>query len=217
MPSHPVYELAKAVNRHLQGHGAHSPGTTVLARLLQTVYLTTLKTEEGRPLQMRVALINPEDPDPDKPPRPRPNRWLITRLKRPLPLTVPNLAKLSKAADPWNSSVAVYYDAQGEFSAWGLIDQTIHFNAILVREADGGYAPPGLFQVAATGAASLTVYREMGFIARLAQDVLLKRQNDVFHSGPKRTRLGPGIEKHIEGVRKRLGTKGAKLIGEYRH
>jgi len=216
-PSHPVSELARAVNRSLERHGVRSPGTTVLARLFQTVYLTTLKTEEGAPLQMRVALIDPRNPDPDAPRNPRPDHWMITRLERPLPLTVSNLAKLSRAADPWNSSLAVHYDARGQFFVWGLVDQTIHFNAILVREADSGYAPPGTIQVAATGPATLTVYREMGFIARLAQDKLLKRQNDVFYSGPILGQLGPGIEKYIRKVQRRLGSNRTKLVSDYRN
>jgi hypothetical protein len=182
-----------------------SPGISALTKLFEVVYFTSLKTEEGKPLQVRVALVDPSDYDPDRPPAPRPDRWKITELASRLPLNVPTLAKLSKAADPWSSCLAVYYDSDGEFFIWGLADQTVHFNTYLVREKDFGYAPPGLFQLVAAGIADLSVYREHDFVARLAQDTVSQRQSDVFWSGPISDRLEEGIGKCIEGVWNRLG------------
>jgi hypothetical protein len=117
-----------------------------------------------------------------------------------LEFTVRNLVKLAKAADPWSSCLAVYFNDKGNFYIWGLIDQTVHFNTLLMREREGGYSQPGLFHVQATGAADLTVYREWGFVARLAQDNLIRRQNRVFWTGPVSARLGVGIEKFLSRV-----------------
>jgi len=103
----------------------------------------------------------------------------------------------------------VYYDSNDDFFVWGLIDQTVHFSTMLVRESESGYAPPGVFQVVATGTADLTVYRGYGFLGRLAQDSLLKRQNDVFWSGPIRDRLGDGIQRYLQAVQQRLEPKGS--------
>jgi hypothetical protein len=75
-----------------------------------------------------------------------------------------------------------------------MIDQTVHFNTMLVRETEfGGFTPPGTFQITATGIADLSVYRGFDFVARLQQDELLMRQSDVFLSGPINDRLFDGI------------------------
>src|SRR5438128_2426435 len=131
MPTKSVQNLATVVDSRLRQSGTPSPGKNLLTRLFEVIFFTTLKTEEGKPLQLRIILVDPKNPDPDKPPGPRPDRWKISKLKEQLPLTVPTLTKLSKAADPWNSSLAAYYDDKGQLFVWGLVDQTVHFNTML--------------------------------------------------------------------------------------
>ncbi len=194
-----VSDLVTAVDRRLKREGA-SPGRKALTRLFEIVYFTSLKTEEGRPVQVRLALVDPSNPDPDRPPHPRPDRWKIMKLAHPITLTVSNLVKLSKAADPWSSCLAVYYDSSGEPFIWGLVDQVVHFNTYLVHEKPHAYAPPGVFQLIALGTADLSVYREHEFIARLAQDTLSQKQSDVFWAGPISDRLDKGISPYITAV-----------------
>src|SRR6266571_4886930 len=69
-----VSDLAGVVDHYLRNHGVASPGKRTLLRLFETIYMASLKTEEGKPLQLRVALVNPSNRDPDPPPRPRPSR-----------------------------------------------------------------------------------------------------------------------------------------------
>jgi hypothetical protein len=204
MPTKSVSDLVRVVARRLRRDAIPSPSASALTKLFETVYFTSLKTEEGQPLQARVALVDPANPDPDRPPSPRPDRWKITKLDQRLPLTVPSLVKLSKAADPWSSCLAVYFDSSGEFFIWGLVDQTVHFNTGLVREREFGYAPPGLFQVVAMGTADLSVYQGHEFVARLAQDSLLQRQSDVFWSGPISDQIATGVDAYSESVWNRL-------------
>ncbi len=83
------------------------------------------------------------------------------------------------------------------------MDQTVHFNTMLVRESESGYSPPGLFHVVMTGTADLTVYREYGLIARLAQDSLLKHQSNVFWAGPISNHLS-GVGTYLNAVHNRL-------------
>ena len=163
-----VADLGVAVRQHLIRKGASPPRVTLLAHLFEIIYLASLKTEEGRPLQLRIALVDPSNPDPERPPAPRPSRWQIIELVQRLPLTVSNLAKLARAADPWSSCLAVYFNLDSEFFIWGMIDQTVHFSTLLVREREAGYAQPGLFNVLTAGPADMTVYREHDFVARLA-------------------------------------------------
>jgi hypothetical protein len=199
MKAKSISDLAEAVDRRLRRDG-FSPGRAMLTRLFEVVYFTSLKTEEGRPVQARVALVDPKRPDPDRPAGPTADRWKITKLADNIPLTVSNLVKLSKAADPWSSCLAVYYDSSRQPFIWGLVDQVVHFNTYLVHEKPHAYSPPGLFQVIALGTADLSVYREHEFIARLAQDVLSKRQSDIFWSGHLSDRLDPGIARYLEAV-----------------
>lgn len=172
--------------------------------MFEVVHFTSLKSEEAKSLQLRVVLVDPENSDPERPPRPRPHRWEITRLKDRVPFTVGSLTKLARAADPWSSSLAVYFDHHRRFFVWGLVDQTVHFNTRLVRESESGYPPPGLFQVVANGTADLTVYEEHSFVARLAQDTLLKRQNDVFWSRPVAERIDRGMQPYLNAIWRRV-------------
>ncbi len=202
MATKSVSDLAKAVKQHLRRKQATSPSVTVLTQFFEVIYLASLKTEEGRPLQLRIAMVDPGNRDPNRPPAPRPSRWQFIEMKNRLPLTVANLVKLAKAADPWSSCLAAYFDSNSEFYIWGMVDQTVHFNTMLVRERESGYAQPGLFNVLSSGPADLTVYREHSFVARLAQDRLLRRQNNVFWDGPIADRLSLGVKNYVNAVLK---------------
>jgi hypothetical protein len=210
-----IRDLVKVVDRRLTRDGGQSPGLRVLTNLFEAVYFTSLKTEEGKPLQVRAALVDPAAPDPDRPRTPSSDRWKIAKIATPVPMTVANLVKLSKAADPWSSCLSVYYDAKGNLFIWGLVDQIVHSNTRLVREKETEYAPPGLFQMLATGPADVSVHLENEFVARLAQDTLSQRQSDVFSSGPIGGRLRKGIEEHVSAVWGRFGKKGN--LGRVKH
>ena len=201
MASPSVFRLARAVDRRLRLENL-SPGTRILSRFLDTIYYTSLKTEEGRPIQLRIVLVDPVNPNPTKKKSRRPDRWRIVKLGTQLPFTVAVVSKMAMAADPWSSSLAVYFDTRGNFFIWGLVDQTVHFNAMLVHETYSMYVPPplGICQVIASGAADLTVYREYDFVARLAQEILQTRQMDIFSSGPLRKKLLAGFGSHLQTV-----------------
>ncbi|HEX3094133.1 MAG TPA: hypothetical protein VHW72_15975 [Candidatus Angelobacter sp.] len=206
MSANSIQNLARVVDRCLKSFDVLSPGIRALTRLFETLFFATLKTEEGKPLQFRIVLVDPANPDPDAPPRPRPHRWKITTLGRQLPLTVPTLVKLSKAADPWNSSLAAYYNPKGEFFVWGLVDQSVQFNTMLVRETESGYGLPGLFQILAAGPADLSVHVDFRFIARLQQDTVLKSQTDIFWSaGPISDCIDLPMQRYLENIWSKSG------------
>jgi len=206
-------ELAESVHRKLTSmkhHAKRPPLTTLslpkadlLKKLFDVVYFTSLKTEEGRPVTARLCLVDPKNPDDNPPPMPRASRWKIVRLAARLPLTVAALAKIAKAADPWTSSLAVYFGRGGDAYIWGLIDQTMHWNRMLVREGTA-YNPPGLINVAANGVADVSVYHESAFLARLQQDTIVESQNDVFWDGPVARRLEQWIIPFLKSIKKRV-------------
>jgi hypothetical protein len=205
MPAKSVQDLARVVDRVLRQLNLSSPGIRSLAGLFEVLFFATLKTEEGKPLQFRIVVINPQDPDPDKPPRPRPARWKILPLATRLPLTVPTLLKLSKAADPWNSSLAAYYDHDGTFYIWALVDQAVQFNTMLVRETESGYGLPGIFQVLAAAPADLSVHADFRFIARLQQDSILKTLSNVFWSGPISDCINVPMQRYLRRAKAKSG------------
>jgi hypothetical protein len=179
------------------------PEADLLVKLFDIVYYTSLKTEEGRPVVTRLCLVNPDKPEDSPPPMPRLSRWQLVPLAERLPLTVPALVKIAKAADPWSSALAVFFDERHEPYIWGLIDQTVHWNRMLVREGSG-YDPPGLFNVASSGVADLSVYRGTSLLARLRQDALLETQNDVFWHGPVSDRLEQWTNLFRQRIRRQI-------------
>ena len=54
-----VSDLAVAARQHLRRKKVASPGVSALKQFFEIIYLASLKTEEGRPLQLRVALVDP--------------------------------------------------------------------------------------------------------------------------------------------------------------
>src|SRR5207248_2787365 len=207
-------ELAVAVHKHLIKLKAGArfprsspksaiPDASVLRNVFDVVYHASLKTEEGKSVIARLCVVDPNNPEDYPPPRPRPDRWAIVPLASRFPLNVATLVKIAQAADPWSSSLAVYYDAGGSFFIWGLIDQAVRWNRMLVREGLG-YDLPGLINVVANGIADISVYRELGFLARLQQDTLIEQQNDVFWDGPVAERLQTWIEPSLESVRQKV-------------
>lgn len=178
-------DLAKTVFQRLKGAKISypQPSQSILDTLFENIFYTSLKTEEGLFIKVTVTLIDPENPDPLPPKRKVADRWNFVHFEKKLPYTVKNLAKLSKAADPWSSSLAVYYD-KNQLFIWGMIDQAIHYQSYLNYEADSGPEQPGLFQTTITDIGCLNVIFDYELIASLKQNTLISNYIDVFRYGP---------------------------------
>src|SRR6478609_7520629 len=131
-------DLAELVSNKLVGAKVNSPLPTldVLEKLFEHLFYASIKTEEAQFIKVTVTLINSIDPDPTPPSRIVKDRWNYVRFENPIPFTVKNIVKLSKAADPWSSSLAVDFDKNGNLFIWGLIDQAIHYQSFLNYEAE---------------------------------------------------------------------------------
>src|SRR5882672_1052507 len=70
----PILRLAQTVDRRLRQAGDKSPGVRRLTKLFEVIHFTSLKTEEGKTLQLRIALVDPDKRDPDRPQLIRPDR-----------------------------------------------------------------------------------------------------------------------------------------------
>src|SRR5579864_2380980 len=93
-------DLAEFVARKLSESKSLALRTKALTTLIEMAYFSSLRTEEGRHIVAALSCLDPENPDPKPPPRVRSDRWRTFRFAEPQPLTVSNLSKLAKAADP---------------------------------------------------------------------------------------------------------------------
>jgi hypothetical protein len=185
--------FAAVVLRRLQGietrakehaNRTKCPPLAVLTSVFDVLFWASIKTEEGRPIQVRIFYVDPKNPDPDPPPFIRSHRWKTFSLTQRLTFNVNNLVKLAKAADPWTSGLAIFKEGSGELFIWGMVDQVVHLSMALVQEASGYFPPPGAFHAVINGPADVTVAGHDRFIARLAQNETIEELNDCLSEGP---------------------------------
>jgi len=175
---------------HVHGKLQHSrvalatPPLKVLEDLFECLFYTSMKTEESDLIKVAVTLIDPSNPDPSPPRKVVLERWSCVAFGQRIALETKTLAKLSKAADPSCTSLAVYYDQDGQLFIWGMIDQAMHYQSYLNYESDSGYEQPGLFQVFITDICTLDVMFDYELLATLKQSVLVPRYLDVLTIGP---------------------------------
>lgn len=178
-------DLAKVVYDKIIGaKGKLKPSEEILNNLFETLFYTSLKTEESQLIKVTITLIDSNDPDPSPPGRIVANRWNCIHFSESIPFNTKNLVKLSKAADPWSSSLAVDFDEDGDLKIWGMIDQAVHYQSFINFEAESGPEQPGLFQTTITGIGSLVVIFDYELLATLKQNTLISTFIDVFRLGP---------------------------------
>jgi hypothetical protein len=189
-------DLAKRLRKYLVEKKEAAPELNVLEKLFEVLFFASLYREETQPISCRVAFIDPEHPDPRPPSAPVANRWGHFPLLQKLELSVANLVKISQAVDPWGSTLAVHSDKDGHLWIWGLIDQSVHFSAYLVKESETGPEMPGMFQASITGIGEISAYKRDVLVGELKRDVLVTRQHRVFQSGPLYEKLVPWIDRY---------------------
>ncbi|TWR25610.1 hypothetical protein FPZ42_13535 [Mucilaginibacter achroorhodeus] len=160
------------------------PTLSVLEDLFECVFFASMRTEESDLVKVTITLIDPNNPDPRPPKNPVAERWSVIRFDKRTEFTVKNIVKLSKAADPSTTSLAVYYDDSGKLYIWGMIDQMLHYQSFLNYESDFGSEQPGIFQVLVNDIGTLDVMFDYELLATLKQNILIARYLDVFTIGP---------------------------------
>jgi len=160
------------------------PEISVLDELFDCLFYSSMCKEESDLIKVTITFINPDNPDPSPPKNIVPERWSYIAFENKIPMTTKALAKLSKAADPSSSSLAVYFDDKGKLYIWGMIDQAMHYQNFLNYESDMHSEQPGLFQVSISDIGTLHVLFDYELLATLKQNVLVKRYLDVLTIGP---------------------------------
>jgi len=160
------------------------PDIKILNDLFDCLYYTSMCKEESDLIRVTITFIDPANPDPHPPKLHVPERWSCIAFESNMPLNIKTLAKLSKAADPTSTSLAVYFNEHAELYIWGLIDQAMHYQNFLNYESDHYSEQPGYFQVAISDIGTLKVLFDYELLATLKQNVLVKRYPDVLTIGP---------------------------------
>lgn len=178
-------DLANFVSRILKDSKitGRRPSESILKELFNTLYYASLETEEGQHITLTVTLINPHNIS-DNTEFDSIDNWKFYTFEEPIELTLKNLVKLSKAADPWSSSLAVYYNEENILYIYGMIDQAIHYQRFLVYERGSRPSHPGIIQVMINGIGILNVMLEFQPIATLNKNTLVRQYRNIFKIGP---------------------------------
>lgn len=159
------------------------PELSVLNNLFDCLFFTSMCKEESDLIKVTVTFIDLENPDPHPPTRTVAERWSCISFEQRIPLTTKSLAKLSKAADPSSTSIAIYYDINGLY-IWGMIDQAMHYQNFLNYESETDSEQPGFFQVSIKDIGTLNILFDYELLATFNQNVLAQRYLDVLTIGP---------------------------------
>jgi len=197
----PISALAALVDRKLAAAQFASPGLSVIQNVLQVVNTTSMKREEAEPLRCCVVYLDPTTKHDAE--FPGADSWSAVPLSAPVPFDVRHLAKLSRCADPGAIVLAVFPDESGRLVVWGFVDQVaVHSQRLAAWETWQAEATPGVFHVTVNGVADLTVYRGLGILGALKQDVVLEKYDDVLRDGS----TGP-ISMYLDELAKRHSAK----------
>ncbi len=214
MPGRTPRDLALFVYGRLDDTDSR-PSVEVLDELFQTLFLTSLKTEEGTPINCSIAYVDPKNPDSDPPKRLRDQRWRYTALADPLEYNVSQLAKIALATDPSSSSISVYLDRNGKLKIWGLFDQQGGFQSLLSHESEEGFGPPGVLQAQILGLGHIIVSHDLAVIAELNGGNLVEDAVDVFDGAIVFTKLASGFERRFSEITQSVEKEGYSIGPEY--
>jgi hypothetical protein len=194
-------DLALAVHSELLNRKTSPPPLEGLVELFESMYFTSLKTEESKPVLFHVAYVDPQKPDPSPPKTLVHNRWSCVQLSPPIAMSSANFVKIAPASDPRTSSFAVFHGADGRLTVWGLIDQGNSSHEYVNFESESGPERPGLFQASIIGIGHLVAYIGYEKVAELKQNSLVRTAIDVFQSGKIHEALEVGIRFHLDTLR----------------
>lgn len=164
-----------------------------LVELFETLYATSLRTEERQAIRIDVVYINKKDVFDDTVEYP----WRAVPFSAEIPLSVQDLLKLARASDPNTSAIALHHDENGKILIWGLIDQRDKLCAALRHQSAIEWSYQcGIFEARIEGPGRIVVHSGQEPIAELSVSNLVVGDPswDVFVQGSIRDKCSAGIE-----------------------
>ena len=193
--------LAESVCAELRKRHAVVPDERIIIDLFETMYYSSLRTEESEPITFHVVFLDPTQPDPKPPRHPVKDRWSYVPFAEPIRFSVANLVKIAKSSGLTTSSFVVWPDQEGDLFIWGLVDQQNRFHKFLNRSAEIEAERPGLFQASVEGIGVVVVYMRYEKVAELRINELIRNSLDLFGASPVRDLLATGIDWHLQAIR----------------
>jgi hypothetical protein len=200
------FDLAEIVEKQLKLRRIQPPTKEILAQIFEIIYFASLKTEELQQILCSLTYIDSDNPDPKPPERIVANRWSYVRFKKEPDFDIKNIVKLSKAANPYSTSIAIHCK-DNKLVIWGMIDQAHSYNNFINFESNEGPERPGLFQISITGIGAISIYSKYSLIAELRQGFLINEYHNVFHTGPISKMLCEYAKDYFKSVVKSAGMK----------
>lgn len=198
------YDLAKIVLNNLNAKNEATPSIDTLINIFESIFSASLNTEELQQTSCSFTYIDSKNPDPEPPKRTEADRWTYVRFENPIEFNANNIVKLSKAADPFTTSIAIDSIDSNPY-IWGLIDQAHRYHKFINYESMEVPEWPGLFQISLTGIGIISVFKNYKLIAELRQDTIISTSYDVFWPDPVRVVLKGYIKDYLEDVKKTVG------------
>lgn len=184
------------------------PAVSDLECLIHTLFLASVKLEEGRRVACAVCYVNPKKPDPHPPAFVRDPRWKCFPFSSSIDFSVSQLTKIALASDPSVSALCVYPDKKGTLKIWGMVDQQGGFQALLNHEGSG-WSPPGIIQVQIVAPGHVVVSSQRHLLGELSGDVLTEDPTDLFvRKSVVYKKWSRGIDTRIWNIRKKIEEEG---------
>jgi len=196
--------LAESVCAELRKRHVAVPDEKIIIDLFETMYYSSLRTEESEPVTFHLVFLDPAQPDPKPPRNPPRDRWSYVPFAEPIPFSVANLVKIANSSELRTSSFVVWPDRENQLSIWGLVDQQNMFHKFLNRSAEIQPDRPGLFQASIEGIGVIVVYMRYEKVAELRINELIRNSLDLFKESPVRELLNSGIQGHLKAIRDQL-------------
>jgi hypothetical protein len=170
--------FAAAIYRALSLLNTRRPALRTLEQICSTLFVTSLRTEEGQSPRVSVVYTRPSAGAIGSQEGVLPYDPRCFPFACRLPLDARTLSKLAPAADPFASALAVY-SAGNDLFIWGLIDQEVHHRRAAVFEPVEVPLARGVLRLTIEGPGVLSAYANFAVLAKLHHDEVVERHHTL--------------------------------------